>query len=108
MDAHVNDKYLQLLKYSNPNIVQQNAKKYFGKHTPIYISSRKDKKYMIPNQHGKLIHFGAVGYYDYTKHQDDERRRRYLQRATKIRGNWKNDPYSSNNLAIALLWDGIS
>ena len=35
------------------------------------------------------------------KHRD-----RYLKRATKIKGEWKDDPYSPNNLAIKILWGG--
>lgn len=45
-----------------------------------------------------------MGYEDYTKHNDPERRLRYLARATKIKGDWKNNPYSPNNLSIRLLW----
>ena len=42
---------------------------------------------------------------DYTKHQDLKRLNNYLSRATKIKGNWKKDKYSPNNLAINLLWN---
>ncbi len=42
---------------------------------------------------------------DKWKHKDDSRRRRYLQRATKIKGNWKDNKYSPNNLSIIhILW----
>ncbi len=33
-----------------------------------------------------------------------DRRKAYLARATKIKQNWKDDPYSKNNLSINLLW----
>jgi hypothetical protein len=52
-------------------------------------STRKNKKYMILNDDNKYIHFGDSRYQDFTKHQDEERRKRYLDRATKIKGNWK-------------------
>ena len=68
-------------------------------------STRKNKKYMIMNDDNKLVHFGDLRYQDYTKHQDEERRKRYIGRATKIKGNWKSDKYSPNNLAINLLWN---
>ena len=68
-------------------------------------STRKNKKYMIMNDDHKYIHFGDLRYEDFTKHQDKERLKRYLDRATKIKGNWKNDKYSPNNLAINLLWN---
>ena len=45
-----------------------------------------------------------MGYEDFTKHKNEERRQDYLSRATKIKGNWKNNKYSPNNLAINILW----
>ena len=68
-------------------------------------STRKNKKYMIMNDDNKLVHFGDLRYEDYTKHQDEERRKRYIGRATKIKGNLKSDKYSPNSLAINLLWN---
>ena len=39
---------LEILKeFSNPEIAQVNAKKYLGKDTILYLSTRKDKKYML-------------------------------------------------------------
>lgn len=90
--------------YSNPRIVQQRAFKRFGKDAVVYRSSTKNKKYMILNPAGKFVHFGQLPYEDETEHGDQERRRNYLNRATKIRGNWAKDPYSPNCLAIYLLW----
>lgn len=68
-------------------------------------STRKNKKYMIMNDDNRYVHFGDSRYEDFTKHQDKERLKRYLDRATKIKGNWKKDKYSPNNLAINLLWN---
>ena len=68
-------------------------------------STRKNKKYMIMNDDHKYIHFGDSRYEDFTKHQDKERLKYYLSRATKIKGDWKKDKYSPNNLAINLLWN---
>ena len=88
--------------YSNVSLAQKKAIKYIGK--KIYLSDRKDKKYMVQNPRGNWVHFGAMGYEDYTKHKDDDRRKRYLARATKIKGDWKEDKYSPNNLSIHILW----
>jgi Family of unknown function (DUF5754) len=93
-----------ILMYSNPIAVKKNIDKWLGYDVPLYISSKEDKKYMIQNPDGKWIHFGQMGYEDFTKHNDPIRRQRYLNRATKIRGLWQYDPYSSNNLAIHGLW----
>lgn len=92
-----------LYNYSDPIKVQQKAFQYYGNDAIVYKSSRKNKKYMIQDkQTGKFIHFGQLGYEDGTK--SPEKRERYLARATKIKGNWKNNPYSPNNLSINLLW----
>lgn len=90
--------------YSNPKIVLKKAKKYLGNDVKIYRSSRKDKKYMVINSDGKLVHFGQIGYSDLTKHKDEERRQRYLKRATNMKGGWRENKYSPNNLSINILW----
>jgi GTPase Era involved in 16S rRNA processing len=101
-----NDKLKELMKISNPAKVLKNAIKYFNNpNVKIYVSSKKDKKYMIIGLNGKAVHFGQIGYEDYTKHNDLNRRNAYLARATKIKGNWENDPYSPNSLSIHLLWN---
>ena len=68
-------------------------------------STRKNKKYMIMNDKNQLVHFGDLRYEDYTKHHDEDRLNRYISRASKIKGNWRRDKYSPNNLAINLLWN---
>jgi hypothetical protein len=87
---------------SNYSVVYAKAIRKYGR--PIYISNRKNKKYMIEDPSGKLVHFGDSRYQDFSVHADIERRARYLARATKIPGAWKNNKYSPNNLSINLLW----
>lgn len=89
---------------SNFEVVKRKAKKYLGDDVIIKKSTRKNKKFMVLDEKNKWIHFGDDRYQDYTKHKDKNRRERYLKRATKIKGNWKNDKYSPNNLSINLLW----
>lgn len=78
---------------------------YLGPNVVISKSTRKDKKFMVldPNT-GKWVHFGQKGYDDFTKHRDEGRKHAYLARATKIKGDWKKDKYSPNNLSINILW----
>jgi hypothetical protein len=71
----------------------------------LYISHLKNKKFMIKNNNNKIVHFGDIRYPDYTKHNDNKRRLSYLSRATKIKGDWKNDPFSPNNLSMYVLWN---
>jgi hypothetical protein len=90
-------------KYSDPKKSQQLASKYFGE--TIYRSTRKNKKYMIqPPNSMRWVHFGQIPYEDFTKHKDTKRRRNYLTRSARIRGDWKKDKYSANNLARKILW----
>lgn len=98
------DKSEAILNYSDPDKVVSLANGYFGKNIPIYLSTRKDKKYMLQDPNNKWVHFGQMGYEDFTYHRDEARKQRYLARATNIKGNWKNDKYSPNNLSIHLLW----
>ena len=46
----------------------------------LYNSTRKDKKFMVITPTNKKVHFGAVGYEDYTIHHDDQRKERYIAR----------------------------
>ena len=95
-------KYQTLLKYSDPKRVAQLAKqKGLGQ---VTVSTRKDKKCVVKSPSGKLVHFGAIGFEDYTKHKDNKRRENYLKRSAGIKGNWKSDRYSPNNLSRVLLW----
>jgi hypothetical protein len=92
-------------KYSNPKKVQKMAYKYLGKTAKIYTSSKKEKKYMIWDpKNKKWVHFGQLGYEDFTKHKDKRRRKNYLTRSNNIKGNWKTNKYSPNNLSIHILW----
>lgn len=91
-------------KVSNPILAQSKLNKYIGKNTPLLLSTRKDKKYMVLDPEGKKIHFGNINYEDFTKHGDLTRRNSYISRASNIKGDWKRNKYSPNNLAINVLW----
>lgn len=97
-------KAVEILKYSNPVIAQQKANKYVN-NLQLHLSHMKNKKYFIIHPvTGKQIHFGAMGYEDFTKHGDDARRNLYLKRAKNIKGKWRDDLFSPNNLSIHILW----
>ena len=90
--------------YSNPTEVYRLAKKYLGKKAKIGLSTKKEKKYMVTTPDGKIVHFGQMGYEDYTKHKNKTRRKNYLTRSGRIKGDWKKNKYSPNNLSRKLLW----
>ena len=91
--------------FSNPKIVFKKAKNYLGKDVIIRLSDNAKKKYMVfnPETH-KWVYFGQMGYEDFTKHNDPVRREKYLRRTENIRGNWKENKYSPNNLSRNILW----
>jgi hypothetical protein len=85
--------------------VYQNFLKYKGNDdAEIYLSATKNKKFAVKTPDGRVVNFGQKGYDDFTKHQNQQRRENYLNRATKIKGDWRSDKYSPNNLAINILW----
>ena len=94
-----------ILQYSDPQKAQRNAHKYLGKDVELFLSTKKEKKYMVqkPNTN-RWVHFGQMGYEDFTKHQDDRRRQNYLTRTANMKGDWKDDKYSPNNLSRNILW----
>jgi hypothetical protein len=95
----------EVYKFSNPKKVQELANKYLGKDGTIYRSISKVKKYMVYNPNTKKwVHFGQMGYEDFTKHKDPKRQKNYLTRTANIKGDWKDDKYSPNNLSRNLLW----
>ena len=100
-------RFNQLILVSNPEIVKRNLKKYFPKDTPeLFLSTRKNKKYMILDPStNKFVHFGALNYEDMTVHNDKQRQKNYIARASNIKGNWRANKYSANNLSLFLLWN---
>ena len=100
-------------KVSNPEIVRdeyhriyrdliKNIKQNTGIDSEIYPSSRKNKKYMVFDGF-KMRHFGDIRYSDYSKHQNEEKRQRYLKRFPIYKAN-DTSIYSPYNLSLRLLW----
>jgi hypothetical protein len=88
----------KLIGYSDPREVLKKGKKMGYK---ISVSTRKDKKYMIENPDGKMVHFGAMGFTDFSHHLDEKRRQSFLKRNWR----WKDaDPYSPAFLSYHILW----
>jgi len=103
---NVDVKLAHLKMVSNPKRVIENAQHYFNDpNIKVYLSPVKNKKYAVydPNNK-KLISFGNINYEDYSFHLSEVRRENYLKRASNMRGNWRNNPYSPNNLSLNILW----
>jgi IS4 transposase len=91
-----------LVKISSPKEVYKKFLEFrYDKYTNIYVSTRKDKKYMVIHPiTNKKIHFGST-MQDYTKHKDDIRKNAFLKRNAK----WANaDKFSPAYLSYNLLW----
>lgn len=86
-------------KYSNPEKVQELAKKM--KLNPVGISTRKDKKYMIYDNQGHVKHFGQMFAHDFTKTGDETKREHFRSRNHA----WYDAPkYTPAYLSAWLLW----
>jgi hypothetical protein len=104
---------MNLSDYSDYETVLSRAKHYYGEDVKLLQSTRKTKKYMIYNPiTNKFVHFGAMGYLDFTKYIQlydletaNKHRTKYLKRSLKIKGNWINNQYSPNYLSMLLLWN---
>jgi hypothetical protein len=94
----MNNKLKKLYEYSDPEEV--NRKAMLLHLNEIHPSSRKDKKYMVFDGH-KMIHFGQMGYEDYTYHGDLKRKQNFRKRNIK----WGYaSKYSPAWLSFYLLW----
>ena len=72
---------------------------------------------MIYDDEGNKRHFGAVGYGDFILWSKQEaigevkkgfaetKRRTFVRSHSKIRGDWRKDKFSPNNLALKILWN---
>ena len=73
----------------------------------IKKSDKEGKKLMaifkLENGRTRTTHFGAEGMSDYTKHRDDERKNRYLNRHRKNE-NWS-APMTAGALSRWILWN---
>jgi hypothetical protein len=95
----------EVMKFSDPKKALENAIKYLKKDVVFSLSTKPKKKYMVMNPDTmKWTHFGEIGYEDFLKHQDPIRKNNYLKRTANMKGNWKNDKFSANNLAREILW----
>ena len=60
-------------------------------------------KYKAVFDDGKIVKFGATGYSDFTKHHDEARKERYIERH-RGKEDWLN-PMSRGALSRYILWN---
>jgi len=73
-------------------------------------------KLAMPNEDGKVIQFGRVGYGDHLIYSHLEslgkvpqgtaskKQNTFQKSHSQIRGDWQKNPFSPNNLALKILW----
>ncbi len=101
-------KYLQSLR--------RNARKHGYNPKMIELATDGKHKVQIQTPEGRIVRFGRLGYGDYIlwkaleaqgkspKGFAEQKKNVFHSSHTKIRGNWKKNDYSPNNLALRLLW----
>ncbi len=109
------EKKLKELNYNSSKylkMARKNAEEYGLNPKLLEFSDDSNSKLM----YDKTAYFGHPDYNDFIiysmlekegflpKGYADKRRNAYLSRATKIKGNWKKNKLSANNLAINILW----
>lgn len=67
------------------------------KYYPYPASDGKHKYYIITDS-GKKVYFDATGYSDFTKHKDEARKQRYIDRHSK------NENWSKSGMDTAGWW----
>jgi hypothetical protein len=118
------DKFMTQLRKAglNPSVYLKKAQKkakdagYGNGAKLLGFASDGVHKLAMPNEDGKLITFGRVGYGDHliwshlekTKQAPQgiaSKKQNVFQKShSKIKGDWKADPFSPNNLALRILW----
>ena len=69
-----------------------------------YPANDGKHKYYIITKSGHKVLFGAAGYSDYTKHRDEARKQRYIDRHKKNEAKFWNDPDTASYWALKYLW----
>jgi hypothetical protein len=68
----------ELNKYSDFKTVNDNAKRLYGNLKEVFVSTRKNKKFMIMDDDNNWIHFGQLGYIDFSKSRDQEKKKKNI------------------------------
>ena len=86
---------------------KKNKRKISDKKVMIKKSTNTKKKYLAifyeDNKKTRTIHFGCAGMSDFTKHKDEARKKRYMNRH-RVRENWS-DPMTAGSLSRWILWN---
>ena len=76
-----------------------------GKTFHLFRSPRNDKKYCVIAPGGIRIDFGQKGYKDFTKHKNEERKQRYINRHILNENHSPSGMYTAGWWSRWLLWN---
>ncbi len=97
-------------------MIRKNAVRYGIPADSVELATDGVHKIAVTDPEGKVHYAGRVGMNDYLLWQMKEdagevprgtaraQQKSYLARASAIRGDWKTQKYSPNNLATKILW----
>lgn len=90
----------EVMQFSHMPTVLKKLKEHGYDPASLLPSTRKSHKWSVMVD-GKKVHFGAMFMQDYTKHKDEERRRRFQSRNKK----WATAPFGTPaHLSYFTLW----
>ena len=97
-------------------VIRIKAKQHGYEPSSISFSDDKSHKLQIKTPDGKVVRFGRTGYGDHLiwtyleskgeapKGMAEQKQKIFHASHSKIKGNWRKNKYSPNNLALNLLW----
>jgi hypothetical protein len=95
---------------------QRRAKKHHYPYKLLGFASDGTHKLAIPDENGRVVAFGKVGYGDHLiySHLEEHgkvsagtalKKQNVFQKShSKMKGDWQKNPFSPNNLALKILW----
>lgn len=111
--------HLKQLGYSPKSylsLARKKAKEHNYNPKKLNYARNGEHKLVMEDEEGKKSYFGRVGYNDFLIYSflekqkkvpsgtAESKRHRFQKSHTKIKGDWKSDDYSPNNLALRILW----
>ena len=113
------EKQLHKVGFDSASYLKEARRKAKLHHYPYKLlgfANDGNHKLAIPDENGRVIAFGKVGYGDHLiySHQEalqkvsagtaEKKRNVFRKSHTKIKGDWKKNPFSPNSLALNILW----
>lgn len=95
---------------------RRKAKEHHYPHKLLGYATDGIHKLAIPDENGRVVSFGRIGYGDHLIYSNmekagsvasgtaEKKQNTFHKSHTKIKGDWKKNPFSANMLALKILW----